>query len=254
MTGRRSSVETAYNQDPIGREQLILQYLPLVHHVIGRLAIGMPGVLDREDLVAHGIVGLIQAIDRFDSSRGVPFAAWVQIRIRGAVLDAVRALDLLNPIIRQRVRTLQTVASNLTATLGRFPTDDELRDTLGLSHAEYAAVTEAAGCSVISLDESAKDEESPLADLLATTRTDDPSERGALLAMLGEALRKLDERERLVLSLYYVEDLTLQEVAAVLKMHKTAIVRIHSRAITKLRTFLEIDEAKPELVVGEVGG
>lgn len=242
MAVRRGSV-ASYNTDPVGREQTILQHLPLVHHVIGRLAVGMPGVLEREDLVAHGVVGLIQAIDRYDPAQGVPFAAWATIRIRGAIIDAVRALDIVNPATRQRVRALQEATSQLTATLGRFPTDEEIEDALGLTAAEHASLLEAAGCSVISLEAATDDAEAPLAGLLSAIATEDPSERGALLAMVGEALRRLDQRERLVLSLYYVEDLTLQEIASVLGVHKTVVVRLHGRAIVKLRAFIGVEEA-----------
>ncbi len=252
MAIRRGSV-ACYTADPVGREQTILQYLPLVHHVIGRLAVGMPGVLDREDLVAHGVVGLIQAIDRYDPAQGVPFAAWATIRIRGAIIDAVRALDIVNPATRQRVRTLQEVTRRLTATLGRFPTDAEVQDALGLSAAEHASLVEAAGCSVISLEAATDGEEAPLADLLGAIASEDPAERGALLAMVGEALRRLDRRERLVLSLYYVEDLTLQEIATVLGIHKTVVVRLHGRAIVKLRAFIGVGETNSTTLSEETG-
>jgi RNA polymerase sigma factor for flagellar operon FliA len=239
MSVRRGAA-AVYASDPVGREQLILQNIPLVHHVVGRLAIGMPGVVDREDLVAHGVIGLIHAVDRYDPSHGVPFAAWATIRIRGAVIDAIRALDLVNPATRQRVRSLHTTTSKLTAELGRFPTDDEVRQAMGLSPDDYAAVLEAADCAVLSMEE-VTDDGAPLASLLKATASDDPAERGALLAMVGEALRRLDDRERLVLSLYYVEDLTLQEIASVIGVHKSVVVRLHSRAITKLRSLLEVD-------------
>src|SRR5579883_279954 len=239
MVHRRGGA-AAYASDPVRREQLILQHMPLVHHVIGRLAIGMPGVLDREDLVAHGVIGLIQAIDRYDPGQGVPFAAWAGIRIRGAVIDAIRALDIVNPATRQRVRALHAETSRLTASLGRFPTDEEVQEALGLSRSEYNQVLEAAACALVSIEAATEDDEAPLADLLKAG-VEDPAERGALLAMIGEAIRRLDERERLVLSLYYVEDLTLQEVAKVLGVHKTVVVRLHGRAIVKLRALLDAE-------------
>lgn len=239
MPGRKGAA-SAYAPDPVAREQLILQNLPLVHHVIGRLAIGMPHVVDREDLVAHGVIGLIQAIDRYDPSHGVPFGPWATIRIRGAVIDAIRALDLVNPATRQRVRALQSATHELTSTLGRFPTDGELQQALSISANEYASILEAASCQIVSLDAPADDDGSPLADLLEGA-AEDPSERGVILATVAEALKRLDERERLVLTLYYVEDLTLQEVAAVIGVHKTVVVRLHSRAILKLRALLDAE-------------
>ena len=90
----------AYGRDPRAREQLVLQHLPLVQHVLGRLAVGLSSVIDREDLLAHGVIGLIQAIDRYNPSLGVPFAAYATIRIRGAILDAVRSLDIMTPTAR----------------------------------------------------------------------------------------------------------------------------------------------------------
>ncbi len=246
MAGRKN-VAAAYAHDPIGREQLIVQNLPLVHHIIGKLAIGFPSVFDREDLVAHGVIGLIQAIDRFDPSQGVPFGAWASIRIRGAVLDAIRSLDIMSPSARQRVRVLQATTNQLTALLGRFPTDDEVQSAMGLSPEDYATVLEAAGCQIVSLDAATAEEGSPLSELIQSKTSVDPSERGALLAMLGEALRQLDERERLVLAMYYVEDLTLQEIAHVIGVHKTVVVRNHSRAIIKLRTLLDVNEDRQSL-------
>jgi RNA polymerase sigma factor for flagellar operon FliA len=242
MRSPRKASSSGYGRDPVAREQLILQHLPLVHHVIGRLAMSLPGVLDREDLAAHGVVGLIQAIDRYDPSQGVPFASWAAIRIRGAVIDAVRALELVNPATRQRVRALREATNQLTANLGRLPTDEELQAVLQLSPAEYDAALEAANAEVVSLDAVAPDADAPLADLLMDESAEDPGERGPLLALVAEALQHLDERERLVLSLYYVEDLTLQEIGEVLHLHKTVIVRIHGRAIVKLRALLAAEE------------
>ena len=250
VVGKRSGA-AVYQGDPVGREQLILQYVPLVHHIIGRLAIGMPAVLDREDLVAHGVIGLIQAIDRYDPSKGVPFAAWITIRIRGAVLDALRSLDLLNQTDRKHVRVLQETIGRLTQSLGRPPDDEETRAALGVSSSEYGRLLEAAACSVRSIDALMDEEESPLADVLAATKVEDPAERGAMLAMIGEAIRQLDERERQVLALYYVEDLTLQEVADVLGVHKSGVVRLHSRAILKLRALLDADGENPGEETGD---
>jgi|GEM_PF-663679 len=250
VAGKRSGA-AVYQGDPVGREQLILQYVPLVHHVIGRLAIGLPGVLDREDLVAHGVIGLIQAIDRYDPSKGVPFAAWMTIRIRGAVLDALRSLDLLNQTDRKQVRMLQETIGRLTQDLGRPPNDEETRTALGVSEPEYGRLLEAASCSVRSMDALMDEEDSPLADVLAASKMEDPAERGVQLAMIGEAIRHLEERERQVLALYYVEDLTLQEIADVLGIHKSGIVRLHSRAILKLRALLGGDGAIPGEETGD---
>ena len=236
---RTATAAYAYAANPAERDQRIAQHLPLVHHVLGRLAIGMAAVLDREDLVAHGVVGLIQAIDRYNPALGVPFAAYATMRIRGAILDAIRALDPVSPSARQRVRALEAAVSRLTHTLGRVPTDAEIQAELGVDEAEYAGALEAASWSVVSLDAANDDESSPLADLIQErTAGGDPADRGTWRVLLADALRQLDERERLVLSLYYVEDLTFQEIGRVVGVHKTVAVRLHSRAIVKLRALL----------------
>lgn len=238
MAGRRGTT-TAYAVDSTAREQLILQHLPLVHHVIGRLAIGLPAIVDREDLVAHGVIGLIQAIDRFDPTQGVPFGPWASIRIRGAVIDALRALDLIGQSTRHRLRELQTATSRLTAALGRLPNDEEVRRELGVSVEDYDTLLEAAACQIVSLDATTGEDGAPLADLLPGA--EDPSDRSATRATIAEAVRHLDRREQLVLSMYYAEGLTLQEIGGVIGVHKTVVVRLHARAIVKLRALLGDD-------------
>jgi RNA polymerase sigma factor for flagellar operon FliA len=163
------------------------------------------------------------------------------------VLDAIRALDIMSPLSRQRIRALHAATSELTAKLGRYPTDDEVQSALGYSAREYAETLDAASCQIVSLDSATADESSPLADLIHGKAVTDPSERTATMAAIGVALRQLDDRERLVLSLYYVEDLTLQEVANVIGVHKSVIVRNHSRAILKLRTLLEVNGSDSSL-------
>jgi RNA polymerase sigma factor for flagellar operon FliA len=240
----RTASSTTYARDTGAREALILEHLPLVHHVIGRLAIGFPGIVDREDLVAHGVVGLIQAIDRYDPTLGVPFGPWATLRIRGAVIDAMRALDLVSTGTRRRVRRLQESVGRLTAELGRSPNDEEIRAALGVRPDEYADLLDAAACQVVSLDSTIDEEGAPLSDLLAGP--DDPAESGSIRVMVGEAVRRLDRREQLVLSLYYAEELTCQEIGEVLGIHKTGVVRLHARAIVKLRSLLGVaDVADP---------
>lgn len=243
--GARKGSATTYALDPAAREQMILQNLPLVHHVIGRLAIGRPGLIDREDLVAHGVVGLIQAVDRYDPGHGVPFGPWATIRIRGAVIDAIRGLDVVNPGTRQQVRRLQSAIGDLTARLGRTPTDDEVRAALGLGAAGYAELLDAAACQVVSLDSTTDAEGAPLANLLPGG--EDHAESGAIRATIAQAVRRLDKREQLLLSLYYAEGMTCQEIGEVLGIHKTGVVRLHARAIVKLRALLGVEDAAGEL-------
>lgn len=242
--GRRKASATTYVQDPSAREEMILRNLPLVHHVIGRLGIGMPGIIDREDLVAHGVIGLIQAVDRYDPSLGVPFGPWAAIRIRGAVIDAIRELDVVNPGLRHRARQLQKATGELTSRLGRTPTDSEIQSALGVNESDYAEILDAAACHVVSLDSTTDAEGSPLADLLVGA--EDPAESSATRASIAQAVQRLDRREQVLLSLYYAEGLTCQEVGDVLGIHKTVVVRLHARAIVKLRALLGVDES-PEV-------
>lgn len=221
------------------REQLILRYAPLVKFVVGRLSIHMPRLLDQEDVLSYGTLGLIQAVDRFDPSRGVKFESFAVMRIRGAILDALRALRGLPQSVAEKARRLQRAELDLRQALGREPTEAELAAALDLSAAELDQHLLDASWVSVSLDsilESPSDTQ--LRGLVSRRRDDDVEasiEYRETLDDLVACLDELSERERLILSLYYHEELTMREIGQVLDVTEGRICQIHGRALHRLR-------------------
>lgn len=222
------------------REALLLAYLPLVRYVAGRLSIGLPSHVDPEDLESYGLFGLIEAVERFDPARGTKFETYALPRVRGAILDGIRA-ETWAPALRQRARQLEEAYARLEADLGRSPTDAELAAYLGITPEELARREAEVGASVVvSLEESgaqAGEGQGPLGRL-ADESAPDPvqealeSERREVLA---RAVERLSEKERLVITLYYHEGLTTKEIAAVLGVTPARVSQLHSKAILRLR-------------------
>jgi RNA polymerase sigma factor for flagellar operon FliA len=228
--------------DADSREQLILQHTPLVKYVIGRLAIHLPQVLDFEDVLAYGTLGLIQALDRFDPSRGVKFQSYAVMRIRGAILDALRALRGLPQSVTDKAKRLQRAAVELESKLGRPPTEDELAAALAISPAELNQQMLDASWVTVSLDSILENQaDGHLGALTSRNREDDVEgsvERTETIEELSEALKTLDDRERLILSLYYHEELTMREIGQVLEVSEGRVCQLHARALHKLRVVM----------------
>lgn len=219
------------------RNRLVLQYSPLVKYVAGRLRTRLPDSVDYADLVSDGIIGLMEAIDRFDPSRGLTFQTFAVPRIRGAMVDALRALDWVPRSVREKVRQVEEAQRVLEARLGRIPDDPEIAAELGITvpalRALYAKV---AFTSVGTLDDL------ELADDLsaaATHEIEDDQAKAALLRVVGE----LPERDQVLIALYYFEGLTLSEIGRVLGVSESRVSQLHSRATMVLRTKLSAIDA-----------
>jgi RNA polymerase sigma factor for flagellar operon FliA len=225
--------------DPASREQIILQHTPLVKYVIGRLAIHLPQVLEFEDLLAYGTLGLIQAFERFDPTRGVKFESYAVMRIRGAILDALRSLRGLPQSVTDKAKRLQRTALELERTLGRPPTDEELAEALHISTEQLNQQIVDASWVTVSLDSIMENQaDADIRSLTSQRPEDDVAgmvERRELVAELAEALTTLSERERLILSLYYHEELTMREIGQVLEISEGRVCQLHARALHKLR-------------------
>lgn len=240
----------AVERSPELREQLILQYTPLVKYVIGRLAITLPRVIDAEDVLSLGVVGLIDAVDRFDPSCGVKFETYAIARIRGSILDELRSLDWISRSMRERAQEIARTFARLEAEWGRAPTDEEVASTLGLEMSQYYDATLAASCVIVSLDAPAgtggeQDESvgSALHESVEDPSAADPSQAavaGEALSRLAEAIRRLADRERILLSLYYEQDLTMREIAQVLEVSESRVCQLHARALLRLRGLMEV--------------
>ncbi|HEX2173031.1 MAG TPA: FliA/WhiG family RNA polymerase sigma factor [Dehalococcoidia bacterium] len=226
------------------RERLILQYTPLVRYVVGRMAIVRPALLDSDDILSEGTIGLMEAVDRFDPTTGVKFETYAISRIRGNVTDALRRADLLSRGALRRVREVEKAITHLHQTLQRPPTDREVIDALGITVDEYREALVNANALVLPLDVpigNGADETLLLTDILPDSRfprPEDALDRRHLLESLEDAIRQLPERDRLVLAMYYQEELTLREIGQALNVSESRVCQIHGRLILTLRRLL----------------
>lgn len=238
--------EYQVTKDPELLEQIVVRYAPLVKYVVGRLAISLPSILDSEDIISYGTIGLLNAIGRFDPARGVKFETYAISLIRGAIIDALRTLDLVPRSVRQKSRTIERAASELQHEFGRPASDQEVADHLGMSMQAYNRVIVDASCVTLSLDHVADcidgDEQVPLLEALKDENSPNPSsliESSELRSTLVNCINGLPKRERLVIYLYYYEELTLREISRVLEVSESRVCQLHARSILRLRTSLK---------------
>ena len=231
--------------NPAERERLLTDHLPDVRHIAQRIHDRLPVQVPLEDLVHAGIIGLIEAVDRFDPSKDTQLGTYAKFRIRGAILDSLRATDWSPRSLRKRRRAVEEANRSLSGELGRAPLEAELAEKLSMTLPDFQQLlTEINGLNLGSLDSSC-DGESPEEQAYAYQPNgmgEDPffiCLKGELKSMLTEAIGILGEREKQVVSLYYFEELTMKEVGAVLEIGESRVSQIHSLAIVRLRERLE---------------
>jgi RNA polymerase sigma factor for flagellar operon FliA len=225
------------------RDRLITEYASFVRFVVGRLGIPTTALLDAEDLVGYGMIGLINAIDRFDPARGVRFEAFATARIRGAVIDQLRALNWMPRSAATRTRQIEGALASLEQRLGRPAGEEEAAQELGISVERYRQMLMEVSTTILSLDAPLSvmghDEEGAvLADLLEDQSAICPleqAERSELVNSLASAIERLPARERLLLGLYYQEELTMKEISKVLCVSESRVCQLHMQAIIRLR-------------------
>jgi len=231
----------------VAKDKLLVEYSHLVKYITQRLAINLPPSVDRDDLYGSGIMGLIRAVETFEPERGFKFETYAGHKIRGAVLDELRALDWVPRSVRQKARDLQRVFTKLENRLGRSPYDDEVCEELGVRIEEYEQIlADVTPTTVVSLDESMTDSYSDSKDIKIIDQVEDPSSVNPLRELgfeeikdiLKVAIADLPENERLVVALYHYEELTLKEIGVVLNLTESRVSQIHSKAMIKLRTKL----------------
>lgn len=227
------------------RDELVVRYAPLVKYVIGRMAISLPAAMDSDDVLSAGTVGLLHAIDRFDPEQGVRFETYALQRIRGAIIDTIRSLSPLSRGAGRRARLLDETTAVLAQQLGRAPTQEELARELGVDQAELGRMLLESAHVIVSLDgASSGDDEGEvqsLRDLLHDpdeAATDEVVEENELVDRLSSAIDSLPPRDRLVLNLYYHEELTLKEISRVIEVSESRVSQIHTAAVMKLRALL----------------
>lgn len=231
------------------REQLILRYLPLVKHVTSRLAACLPANVAMEDLHGWGIFGLLDAMDRYDADRGVKFETYAALRIRGAVLDGLRTLDWAPRSVRRRARELERAWNKVEARLGRPAEAAEVADELGIAVQElHSWMAEAHGAVVLSLQEAlgkaVESGQEELGDMVPDTAAPGPESSAIATETMVELARAIDilpERERLLITLFYYEELRPKEIAQVMGISAARVSQLHTQALLRLRRSLETE-------------
>lgn len=236
--------EFVATRHPALRDELITRYIPLVRFVVGRLGIPSVSVLDQEDLVGFGVIGLINAIDRFDPARGIRFEAFASLRIRGAVIDQLRAINWFPRSAVRRIRQVERARAELEQRLGRSPTEGEVAAEMDVPLDRYRHMLQEASTTIFSLDAplnalSAEDDLVSVAELMEDGQTPGPEEQlenEEMLTSLSYAIDQLPPREKQLLSLYYQEEMTMKEISNVLRVSESRVCQLHMQAIARLRT------------------
>ncbi len=229
----------------LSREEIVHKYLHLVKYVAGRISVSLPPNVELNDLINDGVLGLLDAIEKYDDDRGVKFETYAITRINGAILDALRSLDWVPRAVRQRARELERAHQELEASLGRAPTDDELAERMGIDLKELARIVQRVrGSSVLSLEEflpTEKGHEIPLVDMLRDDAGDvvDEIEQREVREELSAAVDDLPSQERRVIRLYYFEGKTLKDIKGVLGVSESRVSQIHAQAVIHLRKRLQ---------------
>jgi RNA polymerase sigma factor FliA len=228
------------------RDRLILTYAPLVKFVAGRLGSNLPAHVDEQDLVSYGLLGLIGAIERFDPDREIKFETYAISRIKGAIIDELRSLDWVPRSVRARAREIERAIVDLERVLMRAPNDTEIAGKIGISEDELEkSLSDISRSSMAALDElwtpQGASDQVALIDTIEDTSGPDPEfslEQTELNDALAEAIARLPEREKLVVTLYYYEELTLREIGEVLGVTESRVSQLHTKAVLRLKARL----------------
>jgi len=236
-------LEFARTRDKALRDRLIMSYAPLVKFVAGRLGSGLPAHVDEGDLVSYGLLGLIGAIERYEPERDVKFETYALSRIRGAIVDELRAMDWVPRSVRSRAREIERAMTDFESRLHRAASDEELAKELGLSEDELVeSLNDIGRSSIAALDElwtlGTGGDQLALIDSIEDTSGLGPQSalaQAELKEALAEAISRLPEREKLVVTLYYYEELTLREIGEVLGVTESRVSQLHTKAILRLK-------------------
>lgn len=231
-------------KDPAIKEQLIIEYANLVKFVAGRLSVYFGSNVEYDDLVGYGVFGLIDAINKFDLSKEVKFETYASLRIRGAMIDAIREQDWAPRSLRKKGKDLEKAYSELENRLGRSATDQEISDRMGITIDELHKLLQQVNMSqMISLEDFLDQNRETGLDTLSMTRDTTLPEQNLEVQevkdMLANTIDALPEKERMVVSLYYYDELTLKEISVIMKVSESRISQIHTKAIMRMRGKLE---------------
>lgn len=224
------------------REQIILEYAPLVKVVAGRLSMYLGYNVEYDDLVSYGIFGLIDAIDKFDMDKEVKFETYASLRIRGAILDQIRKMDWIPRTVRQKQKKIDEAVKRIEMQTGKTAVDDEIAQELGVTGDELLEwQSQLKITNVVSLNEFIEQGTEPVMDARNNSHFIQPEERvqeEELKEKLNEAMQQLTEKEKKVIMLYYYEDLTLKEISRVLEVSESRISQLHTKALSKMQKLM----------------
>ena len=232
------------------RERLVLAYAPLVKYVAGRMSSGLPSHVEESDLISYGLLGLISAIERFEPEREIKFETFAITRIKGSIIDELRSLDWVPRSVRTKAREIERMNAKLEHELHRAPTDQEMAKGLDVTVDEFQeSLVRISNSSVVALDElwtvsDSSGDQVSLLDTIQDPQAADPAAEMDTTEMkdrLADAIARLPEREKLVVALYYYENLTLREIGEVLGVTESRVSQLHTKAVLRLKSRLQGD-------------
>lgn len=230
----------AYNTT-MGKEHIIEQYIPLVKYIASRISLGKNSVMDYEDLVSYGMIGLMDALSKFDESKGIKFSSYASIRIKGAIIDEIRKSRPISKGAMDKLNKYNNAVEKLQKKLCREPSNEEIAQELNMSLTDVGEVENYINyISVVSLEDVvfSDDEDMTIMGIIEDKNSPSPEESyeyNEKLDILAKAIEELNEKDRIVLNLYYYEGLTLKEIGTVLNVSESRVCQLHSRAIRNLR-------------------
>jgi len=225
------------------RDYFVIKYAPLVKYVAGKVSMGMPQNIEFDDLVSYGVFGLIDAISKFDPARGIKFKTYAMTRIRGAIFDELRSIDWIPRSIRQKAKQVEQIISELENKLGRTVEDEEIAREMGIPNEELQSLlNKLSGTSMLSLNDiwylGDDNDELSILETLEAPENMNPDlliEKQEIRDYIIDAIKKLPDKEKKVIVLYYYEDLTLKEIGEVLEVTESRVSQLHTKAIMRLR-------------------
>ncbi|MDD2650968.1 MAG: FliA/WhiG family RNA polymerase sigma factor [Candidatus Cloacimonadales bacterium] len=229
------------------QEEIVIRYLRLVHYIANRLVIYASKSLDKDDLYSAGVIGLLEAIERFDHTKGVEFKTYAGFRIRGAIIDEIRRFDWVPRSVRQKAKKIDSAIHYLFSTTNQMPSDDEIAKELDISLEEYYQITDNLGPMFLYSLDSEEANQNPSYSTSESEMVDNQFEdyeseklKQEMKTKLMKGIQSLPEKERIVISLYYYEQLNLKEIGVIIGVTESRVSQIHSSAIVKLRNMIEL--------------